>query len=85
MLNTLKDVNKPIIAFKIFAGGQMLTDMPEYQVRQKIKDSYDEVFSALKPNDIGAIGVFQRDKDEAKEDIELYDEWYNEKYGDTTK
>lgn len=81
MLNTLKDVSKPIIAFKIFAGGQMFNEMTEDQIKHKIKDSYEEVFSVLKPNDIGAIGVFQRDKDEAAEDAQLYDEWYNEKYG----
>ncbi len=85
MLNTLKDVNKPVIAFKIFAGGQMFDGKTEDQIKQKIKDSYDEVFSALKPNDIGAIGVFQRDKDEAAEDAQLYNEWYNEKYGTENK
>ncbi len=80
MLNTLKQVNKPIIAFKIFAGGQMFIGKDPQEKRQIIKDVYEEVFSALKPNDLAAIGVFQRDMDELKEDVEIFNEWCDEKY-----
>ena len=79
MLNCLKKVEKPIIAFKIFAGGQMFIGKTEEEKRQLIKNAYDEVFSALKPNDLGAIGVFQRDSDQIKENADLYNEWYREK------
>ena len=81
MLQTLKKVSKPIIAFKIFAGGQMFLGKTPEEKRKTIKGAYDEVFSALKPNDLGAIGVFQRDSDQITEDAELYREWYAEKYG----
>ena len=81
MLETLKHIDKPIIAYKIFAGGQIFNGKTEEEKREVIKGVYDEVFSALKPNDIAAIGVFQRDIDEVKEDFDLYEEWYNEKYG----
>lgn len=79
MLECLKKVEKPVIAFKIFAGGQMFIGKTEEEKRQIIKNAYDEVFTALKPNDFGAIGVFQRDSDQIKENAELYEEWYNEK------
>lgn len=79
MLNQLKKVEKPVIAFKIFAGGQMFIGKTEEEKRQAIKGAYEEVFTALKPNDIAAIGVFQRDRDEATENAKLYEEWYNEK------
>ncbi len=79
MLNTLKQVTKPIIAFKIFAGGQMFIGKEPQEKRQIIKDVYEEVFSALKPNDLAAIGVFQRDMDELKEDVEIFNEWCAEK------
>ena len=79
MLECLKKVEKPIIAFKIFAGGQMFIGKTEEEKRQLIKNAYDEVFTALKPNDLGAIGVFQRDSDQIRENAELYEEWYNEK------
>ncbi len=78
MLSTLKKINKPIIAYKIFAGGQIFIDKTEEERRALIKGVYEEVFSALKPNDMAAIGIFQRDMDEAKENAELYDEWYRE-------
>ena len=81
MLETLKKVEKPIIAFKLFAGGQMFVGKTHEEVRETIKGVYDEVFSVLKPNDIGAIGVFQKDGDQVKENYELYEEWYKEKYG----
>ena len=69
MLDCLKKVNKPIIAFKIFAGGQIFYGKTEEEKRQTIKDVYTEVFTALKPNDFAAMGVFQRDKDELSENV----------------
>jgi len=79
MLETLKKVTKPIIAFKIFAGGQMFIGKSEEEKRTAIKNAYDEVFTALKPNDLGAIGVFQRDGNQIKENADLYRQWYDEK------
>ena len=79
MLETLKKVEKPIIAFKIFAGGQMLLNKTEAEIDETIKGVYEEVFSSLKPNDIAAFGAFQRDKDQIAQNINAYNEWYNAK------
>jgi len=79
MLERLKTVKKPIIAFKIFAGGQMFLGKSEEEKRKIIKGVYDEVFTALKPDDLAAIGVFQRDRDEIRENTELFREWCDEK------
>lgn len=79
MLNTIRQLDKPVIAFKIFAGGQYFTGMDEAQIKEAIKGIYEEVFSALKPNDIAAMGYFQRDKDEIAQNVELYNEWMAEK------
>jgi len=79
MLETLKSVQKPVIAYKIFAGGQMFLNKTEEEKRAAIKGAYEEVFTALKPDDFAAIGVFQRDKNQIKEDADLYKEWYSEK------
>ena len=38
-------------------------------------DTYQEVFSCLKPNDMAAIGVFQRDMDQLEENAALFDRW----------
>ena len=78
MLDVVKQIDKPVIAYKIFAGGQMFIGKTE-EKREMIKEVYEEVFTALKPNDLAAIGVFQRDMDEIKEDYDLYMEWYNSK------
>ena len=78
MLETVKKLKKPVIAYKIFGGGQMFIGKTEEEKRSLIKGVYEEVFTALKPNDMAAIGIFQRDIDEAKENMELYNEWYSE-------
>ena len=82
MLECLQKVNKPIIAFKIFAGGQMFlkAKTPE-EKQQMIKNAYNEVFTALKPNDLAAIGVFQRDSNQAKENADLFNAWDEEVNG----
>ena len=78
MLSCLQKYDKPVIAYKIFAGGQMFLNKTPGQVRAAIKEAYDTVFTALKPNDIAAFGVFQRGKNELREDVEVYEEWYRE-------
>lgn len=75
MLKALQGVKKPVIAFKLFAGGQMLVQKAPEERRELITDAYDTVFGALKPNDFGVIGVFQKYHDQIKEDIEIFDEW----------
>ena len=78
MLETLKKVEKPVIAFKLFAGGQMFLGKSPEEKRAAIKGAYNEVFSALKPNDLGAIGVFQRDEDQIKENADIFNSWCSE-------
>ncbi len=78
MLDLIAKVPRPCIAYKIFAGGQMFMHKPEKTVRAGIKEAYREVFSAIKPGDLAAIGVFQKYKDQLREDAELFDEVLNE-------
>jgi len=75
MLETLKMTQKPVIAFKIFGGGQMFLNKTEEEKQALIKGVYNEVFTALKPDDFAAIGVFQRDSDQLKENTDLYRQW----------
>ena len=76
MLNTLKQVSKPVIAYKIFAGGQIFLNRAEEEKPAIIKGVYEEVFSSLKPDDMAALGVFQRDENQVRQNAELYREWY---------
>ncbi len=79
MLETLKKVQKPIIAFKIFAGGQMLVEKEESERRVLIKDTYNTIFNSLKPNDIAVCGVYQRHHDQLTENVSVFNEWQNAK------
>ncbi len=74
-LETLKKIDKPIIAFKIFAGGQMLVETETEERRALIEDAYNTIFTALKPNDFAAMGVFQRDHDQIGENVSIFNEW----------
>lgn len=78
MLETLKEVKKPIIAFKIFAGGQMLVGREEAERRTLIRDTYDTIFSALKPDDFAVMGVFQKNHDQLTENVSVFNEWATE-------
>lgn len=78
-LNALQNVKKPIIAFKIFGGGQMLVEKNEADRRAAIYDAYDTVFSALKPDDCAAIGVFQKYHDQIAEDVSVFEAWTKNK------
>ena len=78
VLEHLKKIDKPIIAYKLFAGGQMLVNKTPEEKRAAIKDAYNTIFTSLKPNDFGAIGIFQKYSDQIGEDVEIYNEWYAE-------
>lgn len=74
MLDVIAETQKPCIAYKVFAGGQMFSKMSKEQIREAIKASYREVFSAIKPGDAAAIGVFQKYGDQIREDAELFEQ-----------
>ena len=78
MLDALKNVQKPIIAFKLFAGGQMLVEKEDAERRNLIKDTYKTVFGALKENDLGVVGVFQKYHDQIEENVSVFNEWQAE-------
>ena len=75
MLDALQGVTKPILAFKIFAGGQMLAEQTEEKRRELIRDAYDTIFGALKPDDAAVMGVFQKYHDQLTENISVFNEW----------
>ena len=78
MLAVLKNVKKPIIAFKIFAGGQMLAEREEDNRRVLIKDTYNTIFNTLKPDDFAVAGIFQKYHDQLTENVSVFNEWAKE-------
>jgi hypothetical protein len=65
MLSTIRAVGKPCIAYKILGGGGYAFD------RAGLKQCFEETYAAIKPGDIATVGVFQRDHDQLKENIEI--------------
>ena len=72
MLKTIRELNKPCIAYKILGGGNYAFN------REDLKRCFYETYSNIKPNDIATVGVFQRDKDQLKENALLLDEVLSE-------
>lgn len=75
MLETLKKIKKPVLAFKIFAGGQMLVDRTEAERRVLIEDAYNTIFTALKEDDLAVMGIFQKYHDQLGENVSVFEEW----------
>ena len=74
-LETLKKIDKPIIAYKIFAGGQMFVEKSEDERRGLIKETYDTIFNTLKSNDFACMGIFQKHYDQLTENVSIFNEW----------
>ncbi len=71
MFEMIRQVAKPCIAFKIFAGGQIFYDKTPVQVTAAAEAATRETFENIKPTDLAAIGCFQRDKDQLRENAEI--------------
>ncbi|MDR0654755.1 MAG: hypothetical protein LBG22_00435 [Treponema sp.] len=73
MYKVIQKLQKPCIAFKIFAGGQIFAGKKEDEYETTAETMLREVYANIKPGDAVAIGVFQRDMDLLEQDIALVD------------
>ncbi|MCE5257832.1 MAG: hypothetical protein LLG44_02080 [Chloroflexi bacterium] len=71
MFGTIRKVAKPCIAFKVFAGGQIFYGKTPVQVTAAAEGAIRETFENIKSTDLAAIGCFQRDKDQLRENAEI--------------
>jgi len=71
MLNVIKQTPTPCIAYKILAGGQIFIGKKPEEYRETAAKAIKEVYDNIKPSDIATVGIFQRDKNQLKEDAEL--------------
>ena len=71
MYDVIKQVDKPCIAFKIFAGGQVFNNKTPEEVPGVLESVYNTVFRNIKPDDIACIGVYQKFKNQLKENAEI--------------
>jgi len=70
MYKVIKEINKPCIAFKIFAGGQVFNNKTEDEISGVLETVYKEVYDNIKPNDIVCIGVYQKFSNQLKENTD---------------
>jgi len=72
MSEAIKAVKKPCIAFKIFAGGQIFygKNAPE-EVSAAAENAIKYTFENIKPQDIICVGVYQKDKNQLKENADI--------------
>jgi hypothetical protein len=71
MFPVIRQVQKPCIVFKIFAGGQLFYDHGEADIPGIVEKSMQEVYGNIKPGDIVLIGAFQKYKNQIRENTEI--------------
>jgi hypothetical protein len=71
MFKVIQQVQKPCIAFKVLAGGQMFYDKTPDEIPGVIESAFRETFANIKPTDLACVGFFQRDKDQLRENAEI--------------
>jgi len=67
MYKVIKQINKPCVAFKIFAGGQVFNGKAPEEIPGVLEGVYSEVYRNIKPGDVACVGVYQKFKDQLKE------------------
>ncbi len=66
----IQKVQKPFIAYKILAGGQVYYGHQPEEYPAITEKMFKETYENIKPGDITCVGVFQRDSDQARENAE---------------
>ena len=71
MFDVIRQVQKPCIAFKILAGGQLFYGKTQEEIPGVVEAAFRETFANIKPTDLATVGFFQRDKDQLRENAEV--------------
>ena len=71
MFEAVKSVNKPCIAFKAFAGGQVFAEKTDEEIPGIIERVFTEVYLSIKHSDVVCMGVFQKYKNQIKENCNI--------------
>jgi len=71
MYEAIRQVSKPCVAFKIFAGGQVFNGKTREEIPGVLEAVYTDVFENIKPGDVACIGVYQKFTDQIKENVEI--------------
>ena len=71
MFNVIKQIKKPFIAFKIFAGGQVFIGKSPEEIPSVAETFIREAYENIKPGDMVMLGVFQKHKNQIKENTDI--------------
>lgn len=71
MFDAIKKVKKPVIAFKVFAGGQAFIGKRQEEIPFVAKEYLKEAYENIKPGDMIMLGVFQKYKNQIKENTDI--------------
>ena len=71
MFDVIRKVAKPCIAFKVFAGGQIFCGKKPEESAAIAGAAFRETYANIKAGDLACIGVFQKHKDQLREDVDL--------------
>ena len=70
MYEVIRQVDKPCVAFKIFAGGQVFNNKTPEQIPGVLEAVYTDVFTNIKPGDVACIVVYQKFSNQIKENAD---------------
>lgn len=71
MFEAIRKVQKPCIAFKIFAGGQIFHGKAESEITAAAETAIEEAYGNIKSHDMICLGVFQKEKNQIKENANI--------------
>jgi hypothetical protein len=71
MFNVIRQIEKPVIAFKIFAGGQIFIGKNSEEIPNVAETYLREAYENIKPCDMVMLGVFQKYKNQIKENTDI--------------
>jgi len=72
MFKVIKKVQKPCIAYKVLAGGNIFRDTPRAMYEETVEKYINEVYQNIKPGDAACLGVFQRDFDQLSMNARIF-------------
>ena len=71
MFAAIGAVQKPCIAFKLYAGGQIFRGLSRDQWPAAAEKAMEETYRNIKATDIACVGFFQRDSNQLRENAEM--------------
>jgi len=71
MYAAVKNVKKPCIVFKAFAGGQIFMDKKEEEIPAVVSEVFTDIYSNIKQSDVICMGVYQKYKNQIRENCNI--------------